>query len=270
MIVEFTGISGSGKSALARIGTRDLARSGHSTLTRAQAVERYMRGRNGLWDLSTVLPEAFRSRILLYLFRLLHSGPLERDFAESHPEPWAAFLGQLERIRRVHPADFAYGDEWTREVAAFYMALRRAVPRDAMFLWEEGIAHRVVNLFATTSVGVETETLRGILALWPFPDAIVEVQADPELCLRRIKARGISPRLRGKKPQEILAFLTNSGVVVGEIVSEAERRKIPVLKLTNNSESLEQTMASSAWARLLSNISKLNGPPAAPSHRHRG
>lgn len=258
MIVEFTGITGSGKSVLAGLGTRDLARHGHNALTRPEVVERYLRSRGGLWGLSTVFPEKQRVRILRYLFRVLHSGQLQREFAERHPDAWAVFLRQLEEVRLVHPADLIYAGQWTREAVAFYMALRRAVAPDILFLWEEGIAHRAINLFASTSEGVDAEALGGFLASWPFPDAVVDVQADPELCLRRISARGISPRLRGKSEEEVLAFLTNSRLVVRTIVTEAQTRKIPVLGLTNDFESLDQMAASPAWARLLRDISELS------------
>jgi hypothetical protein len=258
MIVEFTGITGSGKSALASLGTRDLARNGYDALTRPDVVERYLRGRGALWGLSRILPEKQRTRILRYLFRVLRSGPLQREFAERHPDAWAAFLRQLEEVRRLHPADLAYADQWTREVIAFYIALRGGVASDTLFLWEEGIAHRAINLFASTSPGIDAQALGAFLASWPFADAVVEVQADPELCLRRIKARGISPRLRGKSEEKILAFLTNSRTVVRAIVTEAEKRKIPVLGLTNDFESLDQMAASPAWARLLQDISELN------------
>ena len=259
MIVEFTGITGSGKSVLASLGTRDLARYGHDALTKTDIVERYLRGRGGLWGLPRILPEKQRTRILQYLFRVLRSGPLQREFAERHPDAWASFLRQLEEIRQGRTADLAYAEQWTREVIAFYIALRRGVASDTLFLWEEGIGHRAINLFASTSHEVDTQALGGFLASWPFADAVVEVQADPELCLRRIKARGISPRLRGTSEEEVLAFLTTSRMVVRAIVTEAEARKTPVLRLTNDFESLNHMAASPAWARLLRDISELNG-----------
>ena len=257
MIIEFTGPSGSGKSTLASLAREQLAARGREVPLAGDMIRSYIYRHSRLGGIVRLIPTTPRARVLWYFYRFYYAKVLLGAFEEGYQDAWVAFRSGLTRLSYTNPGDHTRVKAWVEEVASEYMLLREALPDTATFLWEEGIAHRAINLFANTSSGVEVDQLRRFVASWPFPDAIVEVAAAAEVCLHRILRRGLSSRLLGKADQEIIAFLRNSETVVHEIVEEAKKRNVKILRFANNRGSLGALTRSEAWAELMNEIESL-------------
>ncbi len=252
MIVEFTGISGSGKTTLAKLANERLNARGVDVVSRSRLIENYVRENNGRGAICVPTPNHTERRLLRRAYRSHYSLVLSERFAALHPEAWVALQHRLETIENTRPHALARMIElWVGSIAADYVLLRDAVPSRTLFLWQEGIAHRAVNLFADISAEVDLAELERFLSIWPFPDVLVMVASERDHCYRRIVSRGLTKRLQGSSPRDVLAFLGNSSIVVESIVREAYRRNINVLHVANKFDSVQALEESQTWGRAL-------------------
>lgn len=252
MIIEFTGISGSGKTTLAKLAAERLKACGVEVVSRSCLIENYVLENSGHEGICHPIPNYSDRRHLRREYRTHYSLVLRERFAALHPEAWVALHRRLETIASTRSHDLAqFIEMWVGGIVADYILLRDATQTRALFLWQEGIAHRAINLFADISIEIDLAELGRFLSTWPFPDVLVIVESGRDCCYRRIVDRGLTQRLRGSSPYEVLAFLESSLAVVKSIVREAHRRKIDVLRIKNNFDSLRSLEESPAWCRLL-------------------
>lgn len=279
MIVEFTGASGSGKSTVARLARLSLVDQGRAVATLNELIASYIDSRWLIGRAFQLLPGRLRAPLGWYAYRFYYSKVMLEEFGARHPDSWASYRGRLEGIRKQNPGDYRFVSGWAESVMSQYALVRRMLPDASVFFWEEGIAHRVVNLFVNTSESVDAVRLREFLASWPLPDVLVEVRAQTSTCLRRMSQRGLSPRLRGKGTREIELFLERSALAVREVVGEARKRGVPVLTLDNDHETQNQLIESPTWLGLLERLEDLvrlalhdsvplGGPRAGLTPRH--
>lgn len=181
MLVEFTGVTGAGKTTLMGEVKRSLARRNLSSCGAQDAVlamfglRRFLPG--GLASLAVSacsLPAFLRfarspqgSRLVRFAF-----GVLRRD---------AGRLGNFVRLARNLVKRFG-----------MYRLLRcaRVNPVSDFVLWDEGTVHSVHNLFVHAGAALDREELARYLAVVPKPDLVVHVTASAEQSVQVTLARG--------------------------------------------------------------------------------
>jgi hypothetical protein len=249
-LVEFTGPPGAGKSALAAHVAERLSARGLRVPARAAVRDLHLRhGLVGRLAGAQLGREDVAGQRLEY-FKEVETPWLLRSFRWRHPLGWRRCQAALAALRRADPDEADTVSRWIEQSVLTYAMLRAQARRIDAFLWEEGIAHRAVNLFVRPGASVDLAAVRGFLRRWAFPDALVHVDADLDACVARLAARGGTDRLAGRSPAEVRTFVESAAEVAREITVEARRRGIPTFDFENRYPSLEALLASPACAAL--------------------
>jgi hypothetical protein len=244
-IVEFTGPPGSGKSALASRCAEILVARGLRVPARAELRALYLRhGWIGRLAGAQLAREEVAGQRLEY-FKQVETPWLLRGFRLRHPRGWRRYQAELAALRAAAPDDAETVERWIEQSILTWQMLRSQARRMDLFLWEEGIVHRAVNLLVRPGAAPEPARVDAFLRHWPFPDVLVRVLADPDACVVRLSARGGTDRLLGSDEAEVRGFVAAADAVAAAAEAEARRRGVPVLRFENRYASLAELLAAS-------------------------
>jgi len=211
MLIEFTGMVGSGKSTIAAELKRLLRADGFTALSPAEAIERCL-GRAWLGRaIARLAPVGWRERLQGHVLRMVE-GWQRLAFAISRPQlVWHVLQSQLDRKipwwhRRIIIDRFF-------EVAGQYRYLRDHLQDGEVVVLEEGFVHRATNLYAWESQAVDPKMVRRYLSLLPELDLVVFVRAPLDVCLERAGMRGLPQRLRDKEQATVDRFMVNANII---------------------------------------------------------
>ncbi|MEO5985445.1 MAG: phosphotransferase [Candidatus Limnocylindria bacterium] len=213
VIVELLGPPGAGKTALLQSATAAVSEwADREAVPADAAIERVLKRMGSARLLARVF--GWRGRRLR---ALLIDVPYAVVVLGSNPRLAAVVLGAIVR------APVRWSHRWTLftrwvGAAARQRFLRRHVGEMAV-VFDEGLYHRAVNLFAWQALGDhgarrEHRDLARYLRLTPAPDLAIFVDAPDESTRERVLARGVPIRLRGRTPAEVAAFLAAAGRIV--------------------------------------------------------
>lgn len=236
MIVELVGPPGAGKSSLLPATCALLASDGHEALEATAAVDRALReSRLGRRAVRLLDQHAGRSRTAFVdvpygiLFANRHrmaTAAAARAVLRS-PVPW--------RHRALIFARFI-------KVAARWEFLRsRLGNRAAVF--DEGLLHRAVNLFAWRTGSLRSA--RRYLVAVPLPDLAIFVDAPDAIISARLQQRGLPVRLRRQSSSVVDMFLGNACAIT-RMTPNATRSRVRWIELHNARDlaSAERDLAS--------------------------
>ena len=228
MIVELLGPPGAGKSALLPLVARALSdRTGRRSEAADAAVDRLVRGLLPARLLAPVL--GGRMRRMRALFVDLPYGVV---FMTSHPRL------TMTAISAVVRSPVGWGHRRTLFTRWAGVAARQEFLRgrlgDGAAIFDEGLYHRAVNLFAWRGLARASDArpggdpvprqLRGYLRLAPPPDLAVFVDAPDEVAARRLESRGLPIRLRGRGERDVTRFLEHAARIARAVPIEAMDR----------------------------------------------
>jgi len=265
-IIEFTGPPGGGKSTVSEHLRSAALRAGLRCPTPKELRKLYMS--TGAIDslLRWWSPYKLYSR-RTHAYEKYQTPYLVGRFALNYRRGFALYRARLAELRRTNPEDAELIQYWVEQAVLFYQMARNRTLHFDYFFWEEGIAHRAMNLFASPEQHsartshqdtAATAHLRGVaridlerfLSHWAFPDALVHVSCDTETCIKRMAARGFTERLQGCGESEIRAFVKASSEVARAIADAARRRGLPVYEIPNSFASLDDLLDSEAYLAL--------------------
>jgi hypothetical protein len=249
-IVEFTGPPGSGKSELALRCAELLAARGLRVPARPELRSLYMRhGWIGRLAGAQLARDDVAGQRLEY-FKEVETPWLLRGFRLRHPRGWRRYRAELAALRAAAPDEAENVERWVEQSVLVFQMLRSQARRMDMFLWEEGIVHRAVNLLVRPGAAPDLARAAAFLRVWAFPDLLVRVLADSSDCAARLAARGGTDRLHGRSASDVLEFVAAADAVAGLAEAEARRRGIPVLRFENRYASREELLAAPACEAL--------------------
>ena len=241
MIVELVGPPGAGKSTLLPATCALLARDGHPALESTAAVDQALRdSRLGRRLVRLFGDRGRRSRAALVdipygiLFALRH-GVAAREAARavlSSPVRWEHRALLFWRFLSV---------------AARSEFLRSRMGEGAA-VFDEGLLHRAVNLFAWRRTGSLAAARRYLEAV-PPPDLAILVDAPDELISARMERRGLPGRLRGRSRSTVTAFIGNACAIT-RMTPDTTRSRVRWIEVQNARDlaSAERGLAQS-WDR---------------------
>lgn len=238
MIIEFTGLVGSGKSTLAQASKQFLLSSGVKAFSPPEAVrscfERSTLGR----ALTKWFPVTWQRKAAKFIPRLELRLVYPFFFTLAYP-------GLVLHVIRTAPA-LKVLPTWHRriilrlffEVAGQYYYLRRRLIPGEVVLFEEGLLHRAINLYAWEPGPINQQMVAKYLRLLPAPDLAVFIKAAPDLCLKRARERGLPSRLKDKNTQVVEQFMANTV----NILALAEKNRGQSILEVDNSTDLDQAL----------------------------
>ncbi len=242
-VVEFTGPPGGGKSTLAEHCARELRERGLRIPERDEVRALHLRhGWIGRLAGAQMSERDVAGQRLEY-FKEVETPLLLRRFRLFHPRAWRRWREAVADVRERDAASAEMLERWVERSVLTWLLLRAQRRRMDLFLWEEGIAHRAVNLFAHPDAPLDEARLVAFLRAWPFPDALVHVDADVDACVERMARRGLPERLAACGPDQARGFVERGAQVARAIVDEARRRRLPVFELSNRAASSEAFLA---------------------------
>jgi RecA/RadA recombinase len=254
VIVEFTGVPGSGKSTLSSHALARARERGLEVVEGRAIRPVYLQAGPMAWFVRHLLPFTSFDHRRRRFYDQIELPLLLPRFAARHPRGWRLLRAELERIRGETPEEHERIERWMeREIRHFVMARARSSRLD-LILCDEGIAHRCITLFASSRPELERTRLRRFLRCWALPDVVVQVRASSERCLERTRSRYVPKRVRGKGDAALRAFLGACATVGDEIAQEARRRGLPALEIDNEHASVEEFLGSPQCAALLDQL----------------
>ncbi len=260
MIVELLGPPGAGKTALVDVAAAAVSRwTAREALPADAAIERVLEGMRSARLLARVV--GWRGRRLR---ALLIDVPYAVVVIGSNPRL------ALVVLKAIFRAPVRWSHRWTLFTRWAGAAARQRFLRrhggDMAVVFDEGLYHRAVNLFAWRALAVrgpggERRDVARYLRLTPGPDLAIFVDAPDAATRERVLARGLPIRLRGRTPMEVTAFLGSAGRIV-RIIPEVA---VDVRWLRVDNTSTIAAAADALTAGLMATpFPRPNGVPAWP------
>jgi len=175
-------------------------------------------------------------------------------FSLEHPS--LVRIALLAQRERPIPWEHRYwGIRWFLKTAGLSRFLRRHLTTGEVAVFDEGLTHRAVTLFASDQESPDADTVAHYVRLLPVPDVLIRVYASPELCVQRLRGRAPMLRLRNRDPEAIVPFVKHQFDTIQLIMSEAERCGWPLISIDNTASliGLEQQLRS-GWSGYLHDL----------------
>jgi hypothetical protein len=235
LIVELAGAPGSGKTTLVPGVAAALERSGWKTHT-PESGARPVAATTALGRLVARLPSSRVREILLWRIYLGYRLLGAVSFVLVHP---GRFLG-LARYQRRRPSGALTRKRrvlfWYLRTAGAQEFFRRHGAADEAFIFDEGQAHRVVQLFSSPVDVATSATIASYIRSVPAPDLLVAVQCPASVCLKRVTERGVWPRLSSVSEEQLGDFITNAARVIDSAVEGARTSGWPLAEVANDGD----------------------------------
>ncbi len=260
--VEFSGIPGSGKSSILPVVARYLRRNGRDVVDRDNLIHRvnsFPFNSKCFQTLLSVVPRVLRNRCTEGLNNYLYlSYEYQLKYMVNHLPVLRHVLATIDDrpIPEMHKAMLV---RWFFKMAGSYEMARECLSEDSVFLCDEGYVQKVVSLYISVDEeSPEPVDVKRYLDQVPGEMVLVHVTAEPESCKRRIVARALPRRLRGRTDHEIDDFLRKSKEVTDMATSHMLSRGGQVVVVNNSHEpfaegEIEQQLSSLQLTRLVAN-----------------
>jgi hypothetical protein len=230
--IEFCGLPGSGKSALQEPFIAELRRiTGRHVLDREAMVNRCLRRRDDGLIKNTL--KRFPGFMWKRFLGLEYALPELHLFVSAKPSLMAQIFQSLAR-----PDTSALSRQCVI-YAVFRTILEHCLAvshlKDEILVADEGFIHRAFTIFGYLRSGVREDEIRVFADSIPFPDALIHIEASPEICEQRLALRAAYPLLLSDLTQEARIEQLRTGCERLRIaVNQVERRGIPVFRIENN------------------------------------
>jgi thymidylate kinase len=233
MIVEFIGAPGSGKTSLVSTALDALRACGIEAYSVVGA-SRPFTARTAAGRLVPAwTPKRLRNALLWQLFLLMSAAGRWRSRSDE------AALSDFVRMTQQRRPSAAESERrrvvpWLWRLRGVHRFLRRYGRQGEGIVFDQGHAHRVVQLFASDVEAPDPSAVATYLSLVPQPDLLIHVDAPPGVCERRMIERGMLAHFRDKDQDQISAFVGHAHELVTHAVEEARELGWPVATIDNS------------------------------------
>lgn len=161
----------------------------------------------------------------------------QNSFLAQHGETLSSFISS-DDYHALLPEDRQIVIGGFLEIAAFYQAVSKQINPGTYVFNEEGFVQKAMMFVSQNGrEGSNNENLFRYLSHIPHPDWLIYVKADQNACLERMKLRadGLTQRLKGKENKIILEFLKNSEIRLEQIIGwMRENSPTKIVQVDNN------------------------------------
>jgi hypothetical protein len=237
MIVELIGPPGAGKTTLLPMVAAFFQELGLGAFSAVDAARPCARRTLPGAAVTHLSPQALHRPLLWQVFYRL-STMYRLKFIATHPQ----LTWRLARLQRQRPADADVRrrrvSHWFLHHVGTYEFFRTYARPDEVIIFDEGFAHRVVQLFSSSVEVPDAGQIATYLDGVPQPDLLVAVKASRETCEQRIYSRGVWDYLREKAPGEVSQFVANAHLAVNLALNQAREKGWRIVEVDNNTEDL--------------------------------
>lgn len=236
--LELTGMVGAGKSTIAFALGSHLEQAGWRVFTPVIA-SRHCLDRSWLGRMVRRFLPGGWSRGRNALLRYLISPLYQLLFALKHPR----LIGIVGHSQLRRPLSWSHRRLILKrfaDVAGHYQFLGSRLQPDELVIFEEGLVHRAINLFAWAEGPLEGEQLLAYFRCLPAMDWLVVVEAPPTICQLRAQKRGLPAHLADKDKATVDRFSQHSAQIMQlALVAAAGQRQVIQI---DNSHTLAESL----------------------------
>lgn len=212
MIIEFTGLPGSGKSTLNTAAEEFLRSRGYHVWT----------PRN-YWQILGLRERATSPQRILSVTRKAAAllKPALVNFQLIRVIPWLEVLKGRPFLHQKMVVNSFLSNLAELEAA------KRVVSNGAVALLDEGIVHRAYGLFVLPQKSINSRAVKDYGRIVDLPDLLVYIRLKRAVSLNRMLDRGVPLRMVGLKNAESLRMLGNGEVLLDTLINSIRKRVSP-------------------------------------------
>lgn len=237
VVVELVGTPGAGKSTAAeelRVRCREAGVAACSIVEAARPhAARTLVGRL----VSAIAPERLRGPALWQVFNA--AGIVSGARLALGRSPLIRDVVRAERARPIPAASKRHTLFWFLQLAGRRRFLARRPEPGEVLVIDDGFLHRAVALHASVDETPDPEAIARYVASVPVPDLVVVVHAPSDVCVSRIRARGIWRHRRGMSDDDLVRYVDHAEAAVDAAVSQARRLGWRVVDVDNDGDDPE-------------------------------
>lgn len=236
LLIEFAGLPGSGKSSLSDMAAAKLRSNGHEVRTVIDAA-RVRSAESALGRFLSTL--ACRRLARLGLWWTFYWASSLRAVAvawENRREMMR--LAAYQARRPIKLSLKAHIGWWYLQLGGRRSYLETSRSIDGI-LFDDGYVHRSVALFSSPKERVREQAIRDYNASIPAPSMIIQVSAPVSTCVERVIKRGVWRHSSDLTEPELKEYVRNAQYVLEIAISEARKRGVPVLTVSNDDVPLD-------------------------------
>ena len=212
MIVELIGAPGAGKTTLVPAVAAHFVGLGLSARTVVEAARPFARRTPAGAAAARLAPPPLARALLWQLFYHTSTAYRLRFFAR-HPR-LVAYVLRSQRRRPIPAEERRHASHWFFVLTGQYEFLRAHARPGEWLIYDEGFAHRAVQLHASSDETPDAGQVARYVGLLPRPDLLVAVRAPWQLCAERVYRRGLWARFRHKGRAEVERYIRHAHRVV--------------------------------------------------------
>lgn len=233
--IEFLGLPGSGKTALAGELCSFLKNRGFKAFQLEQALYYAMRRRSHYYSVRCPIKYCGYERGKRWLYELVRQprfsyDPLNRFLGQN--EVMAETLGCV--LKRSNKDGWPLLVKWLVQLYSSYQLIQDNLKHDEVLVIDEGFCNRALSIFGYTHDAVDHARIQTYAEHVPAPDAVICVNASLEKREQRLAARGFPLRLKTLSITQRNAVYSNFEHCLAAVLAELEARKIPVIHIDND------------------------------------
>lgn len=234
-VIELIGVPGAGKTTVARILEDVLRDEGLTPYDVVSAARIYARRTWVGRTFASLLAGSLLSKALWGVY-LVYSWVYALIFAFRYPR----LVRQVVTSQRRRPDEADVAERkvlfwYARLIGSYGFLLARARSGEVLIL-DEGFVHRVVQLQTSEVETPSAAAIEQYLRLIPKPTAVIHVTAPRELCLDRIRARGVWPRYQEDDSSRLQRFVESADRAVEGAVETMDRSGWSVSQVDNSGD----------------------------------
>ena len=232
-LIEFTGLPGSGKSTAAKIVKNELYKKGINIITESDLI-----GTSSVFFRSIILDSLMNTVIhpkLKRKFQLkFYKKTIRRKWCAAFEKKHVQLIDYINTCLK-NSANSELRKRYCLNIFALYELGFENVKRGQILLLDEGLVHRIVNLFVSfENNSCEIQKVHRYLTSIPKVSLLIKIETNVNQACDQLLHRGFSGgRFDGKDKKQIIQFLKNANETINIGLKFLKKNNTNILTIDN-------------------------------------